>query len=429
MTEPIMLPYQARWLADKSPVKVWEKSRRIGASWCTACEADLIAATEGGENVWYIGYNQDMAQEFVDDAITWARHLNLAASRVDEVVIEDERGDILMYEIRFASGNRVKALTSRPTNLRAKGGVAVIDEAAFHDDFPALMKAALAFLMWGGRVFILSTHFGADNPFNELVIAIREKRKNFSLHRTTIDDAIEEGLYRRICLMQGNEWTAEGEQKWREEIIGQYGDDAGEELYCNPAGHREGALWSRDTITRGRVVTAPALERVIVGVDPMGSAKSKDAETGIVAAGRSGEHFYVLEDASVSGRPHVWGSEAVAVYQARLADGIAAEINYGGDMVEGTIKFIDRNAKVIQVRASRGKLVRAEPIAALYDEGRVHHVGTFPALEREMCRYNGTGKSPNRMDALVWALAELSGGMDVIERLRALTSGARRGRS
>ena len=428
MTEapPVLLPYQQAWLADRSKVKVWEKSRRVGASWCAAAEAVLESAEDNGQDCWYIGYNQDMAQEFIGDAAMWAKSFQAAASKAEETVLADDRGDILTYEIRFASGKRIKALSSRPTNLRAKGGYAIIDEAAFHDDLAGLLKAALAFLVWGGRVAILSTHLGIDNLFNELVIAIRAGKKSYSLHRTTFDEAIEQGLYHRICLVNGVEWTAEGEKIWRQEIIDQYGADANEELFCEPAGHREGALWSPASISKSRVVDPPSRERLIVGVDPMGSAASKKAMTGIVAAGRSGEHFYVLEDASMHGRPHEWGSAAVAVYQSRLADAIAAEVNYGGDMVESTIKFIDRNAKVIQVRASRGKLVRAEPIATLYDEGRVHHVGTFAALEREMCRYDGTGKSPNRMDALVWALTELSGSMDAMLRLKQLTTGARR---
>ncbi len=173
MNEPlsILLPYQRRWLADQSQVKVSEKSRRIGITWTEAADRALGAAVGGraGIDGWYIGYNKDMALEFVEAAARWARRFNRAAEAVEQIVLEDERADILAYRIRFASGHKIVALSSRPSNLRGKDGCAVIDEAAFHEDLPGLLKAALAFTMWGGRVRIIASHNGANNPFNELL--------------------------------------------------------------------------------------------------------------------------------------------------------------------------------------------------------------------------------------------------------------------
>jgi phage FluMu gp28-like protein len=140
-----------------------------------------------------------MALEFVETAAAWARQFDKAARAIEEIAVDDERRDILAYRIRFSSGHKIVALSSRPSNLRGKQGRAVIDEAAYHDDLPALLKAALAFTMWGGAVRIISTHNGAGNPFNELVNDVRAGRKPFSLHRITIDDAITDGLYNRIC--------------------------------------------------------------------------------------------------------------------------------------------------------------------------------------------------------------------------------------
>src|SRR6266404_1330045 len=220
MNEPlsILLPYQRRWIADQAQVKVSEKSRRIGITWTEAADRALGAATTGraGIDGWYIGYNKDMALEFIEAAAGWARRFNRAAQAVEEIVLEDERANILAYRIRFASGHKIVALSSRPSNLRGKDGCAVIDEAAFHEDLPELLKAALAFTMWGGLVRIISTHNGADNPFNELVTDIRAGRLPYSLHRTSLDDALSEGLYRRICQMQGYEWSQEIEQSWRD---------------------------------------------------------------------------------------------------------------------------------------------------------------------------------------------------------------------
>ncbi|MFH2011692.1 MAG: terminase family protein [Pseudomonadota bacterium] len=242
----VLLPYQTRWVADQSPVKVMEKSRRIGISWAEAADDALYASEKGkGEkrNVWYIGYTKDMAIEFINDCANWARAYNLTASEMEEVEIPDEEEfegvvqekKILAYQITFASGWRITALSSRPTNLRGKQGRVVLDEAAFHDDLAGLLKAAMALLIWGGQVRIISTHFGDANDFNGLVQDIRAGKKPYSLHRVDLDEALQDGLYKRICEVLKREWTAEGETAWRQEVIDSYGDDADEELFCIPS--------------------------------------------------------------------------------------------------------------------------------------------------------------------------------------------------
>ncbi|MHC1726514.1 MAG: hypothetical protein AB9866_10970 [Syntrophobacteraceae bacterium] len=245
----VLLPYQQAWIADTSPVKICEKSRRVGLSWCEAADDVLLAATEGqeGMNVWYIGYNKDMALEFINDCASWAKQFNKAASAIQEEIIEDigktvrngiiedERKQILSFVIRFDSGWRITALSSRPSNLRGKQGKVVIDEAAFHDDLAGLIKAAIALLMWGGRVCIISTHNGEANDFNELIGEIRAGKKPYSLHRIDLDQALEQGLYRRICLKLGRDWTPDGESKWRQDLIDFYGEGAEEELFCVPS--------------------------------------------------------------------------------------------------------------------------------------------------------------------------------------------------
>lgn len=172
-----------------------------------------------------------------------------------------------------------------------------------------------------------------------------------------------------------------------------------------------GALWRQAEIDTLRVHDFPALQRIVVAIDPMGSVESPGAECGIVVAGigRDG-HFYPLEDVSLSATPDGWARAAIAAYDRWDADRIVAEKNYGGDMVASTLKTIDKDIPLKLVTATRGKLVRAEPIAALYEQGKAHHVGDgFGALEYEMVNYNGQGRSPNRMDALVWAGTELMG--------------------
>lgn len=232
----VLLPYQQRWIADKSQIKVIEKSRRIGISWAEAADCALAAAArDGGENSWYLGYNQEMSQEFINDVGFWAKNYQLSASEGEEFVLKDQDKDILAYRVKFASGKRVTALSSRPSNLRGKQGRVVIDEAAFHEDLPELLKAAIAFLVWGGRVHIISTHDGVDGAFNRLIKDIRGGRKNYSLHRVTLDDAIADGLVKRICLKRGQAWSPEFEKNWRAEIFEAYGDDADEELLVIPS--------------------------------------------------------------------------------------------------------------------------------------------------------------------------------------------------
>jgi len=234
----VFLPYQKRWAADLSPVKMMEKSRRIGLSWAEAGEDALLAASENGMDVFYIGYNKDMALEFIDDSAMWARFYNQAAGEVEAFIWADEgaeKKDIQAFRIKFPSGFKIVALSSRPANLRGKQGKIVIDEAAFHDDLAGLLKAAMAMLMWGGRVVIISTHNGDDHPFNELINMVRAGKKPYSLHRVTIDDALEQGLYERICLRLGKPWSEPDQADWRTSLFDYYGDDADEELLCIPA--------------------------------------------------------------------------------------------------------------------------------------------------------------------------------------------------
>lgn len=234
----VLLPYQQRWVADLSPVKLAEKSRRVGLTWAEAADDALYAASAKGDDVYYIGYHQDLALEFIQTCGTWAKAFALAASEIEDAgeVLEDvdkEKG-ILAYKIRFASGHKIVALSSKPRNLRGRQGRVVLDEFAFHEEQSELIKAAMALLMWGGAVRIISTHNGIENGFNELVTEIRAHKKPYSLHRITFDEAVTEGLYRRICMKLGRDWSREGELAWATEIRALYGEGASEELDCIP---------------------------------------------------------------------------------------------------------------------------------------------------------------------------------------------------
>lgn len=170
----------------------------------------------------------------------------------------------------------------------------------------------------------------------------------------------------------------------------------------------EGALWTMKMIEDNRVTEAPEFKRIIVGVDPAVTSNPDSDETGIVIGGLGVDGVgYVLNDASGLFSPNEWANRTIHNYREYKADRVVAEVNNGGDLVEINIRIVDRNVSYKGVHASRGKKIRAEPIAALYEQGRIKHVGGFPKLEDEMTTWDGGTISPNRLDAMVWTFSEL----------------------
>lgn len=246
----VFLPYQQELMSSVShhAVTVVEKSRRTGYSWAIAADAALTAASTraaGGSDVLYMGYNLEMAREFIDYVADWAKQISPAAAEVKEFVFTDPakpEKEIKAFRVDFASGFKVLALPSVPRALRGMQGKVILDEAAFHDDLEELLKAAFALLIWGGKVVIISTHDGDTNPFNVLINDIRAGRKPYHLLRCTFDDALRDGLFRRICMTQGKPWSPEAEAAWRKEIVAFYGDAADEELFCIPSASSGSAI-------------------------------------------------------------------------------------------------------------------------------------------------------------------------------------------
>ncbi len=191
----------------------------------------------------------------------------------------------------------------------------------------------------------------------------------------------------------------EGTRLGRQELAGEILDD-------NPD-----ALWQRIQIDELRVTQHPDLIRVVVGVDPAATANEESSDTGIVVAGiamQGGQmHGFILDDLTLKGTPDQWATAAVTGYYTAKADTIIGEVNNGGDMVGYTVKTVDPKVPFKSVHASRGKYTRAEPVSALYEQGRIHHVGFFSDLEDQLCEWVPGDKSPDRLDALVWAITDL----------------------
>jgi phage terminase large subunit-like protein len=203
----------------------------------------------------------------------------------------------------------------------------------------------------------------------------------------------------------------EGTRLGRQELYGEIVDDA------------DGALWQRDQLENGRVTEHPPLPRIVVAIDPAVTSGDNADMTGIVVAGVSNKgEYYVLEDLTMRDTPMAWARVAIDAYYRWNADRIIGETNNGGDMIESLLRQIDYNVSFRKVTATRGKLVRAEPVAALFEQNRGHMVGAFPELEDQLCNWTiESDESPDRMDAMVWAITDLMDNQGSIMGLAAIS--------
>ncbi len=192
-----------------------------------------------------------------------------------------------------------------------------------------------------------------------------------------------------------------------------------QELYAEILEDIEGALFNSSNIEESRIEVTPDMQRIVIAIDPAVTANSNSDETGIIVAGRGVDnHFYILEDKSGVFSPDVWIKRAIELYYKFDADRIVCEVNNGGDLIEKLLRVQDVNVPYSSVRATRGKMLRAEPISALYEQGKVHHVGYFKELEEQMCSYTpDTVKSPDRLDSLVWGITSLMNSGKAIFRI------------
>lgn len=276
LADGILMAHQVAWLADQSDLKIAEKGRRTGITFAEAHDDTLIAAASpeaGGQNVFYIGDTKDKGREFIGYVAHFAKVVAEESGRIEEFLFDDQQPDgstrqISAFRIRFASGFRVEALSSRPENIRGLQGVVVIDEAAFHADVRAVIDAVNALLIWGGKIRVISTHNGVLNPFNELVREARAGKVNFNVHFIPFDAAVENGLYERVCYVRGHgpgwDGTPEGKAAWLARIRGSYGgrtDAMAQELDCIPA-EGEGAALTRVQIEACMVDGIPVVRWV-----------------------------------------------------------------------------------------------------------------------------------------------------------------------
>ncbi|MGC4408753.1 hypothetical protein WDZ87_10960, partial [Rhizobium sp. ST-5] len=271
LAEGVLMAHQASWIADESDLKICEKGRRTGVTFAEALDCTLIAAAQrsaGGQNVFYIGDTKPKGREFIGYAAHFAKVVAKEMLTIEDGIFFDQKEDgstqaISSFIIRFASGFRIEALSSRPENIRGLQGTVVIDEAAFHRDVRNVLDAVNALLIWGGRIRVISSHNGVSSPFNELIKEARAGKNPFSIHTYSFGDAVRNGLYKRVCLIKGEEWTQEKEDKWEAQIRASYGTRTAkmrQELDAIPA-EAEGAAMTRVLIESCMSRDLPAVVR------------------------------------------------------------------------------------------------------------------------------------------------------------------------
>lgn len=255
LAEGVLMRHQAEWIEDDSPLKLGEKGRRTGITFAEALDATLIAAAKrsaGGENYFYIGDTKDKGREFIGYVGHFGKVVAKELAKIEESVFLDQKPDgtinrIPSYIVKFASGFRVEALSSRPENIRGLQGTVCIDEAAFHADVREVLDAVNALLIWKSKIRVISTHNGVMNPFNELVKEAKAKKIPYSLHFIPFQKAIDNGLFRRVCMVRGEEWSQKGQDEWIKLIRDSYGVRTAkmrQELDAIPA-EAEGAALTR----------------------------------------------------------------------------------------------------------------------------------------------------------------------------------------
>lgn len=375
------------------------------------------ATPEGGWRIWLIlagrGFGKSRTgAEFVREQVTagQARRVALVgptAADVRDTMIEGESGLLSV----FPPNQRPRYEPSKRRVTFHNGAVAV----AFSADEPDRLRGPNHDLAWADEL----AAWRYPDAWDQLMFGLRLGHKPRVIVTTTprplpiirrlssLNDGtvhITRGSTFENSANLADDFLTEMRRRYEGTRLGR------QELFAEVLDDVEGALWTREMIEEARETSTPDLARIVVAIDPAVSSNEDSAETGIVVAGisKGADHGYVLADMSLRGTPNEWAKAAIAAYHTHHADVIVAEANQGGDMVRHTLGTIDPKVPIRLVRASRGKRTRAEPIASLYEQQRIHHVGYFGQLEDQLCSWvPDISQSPDRLDALVWALSEL----------------------
>ena len=363
-----------------------------------------------------------MTDQFIRDCEQWARAFNLALVGNGRREICNESRDIIGYQIRFKNGRTIKALSSKPRNMRSKQARVIIDEAAFCEDFPGLLKAAKALLMWGGSIAVLSTHDGVENDYNTLVEAIKAgepEGEGWSLHTTDINLAIEEGFYKRICLYLKQEWTLEKQKQWLERLFLEYGIDAEEELLCIPFSGKAGKVFDIEKLAIVDDVPANGLtvrfwDLAATEKDlATNSRKPEPCYTAGVKMRICGGKVYILDCIAVQKSA---GDVDQLMKATAIADGKSCLVRWeleGGSAGKRDAAHITANLMGFDAQAIRpqgDKVKRARPLANQMAAGNVVMLrGDWNKTYKKWLHAFPDGKVKDPIDASSGAFAALTG--------------------
>ena len=398
---PILFPYQQEFIkAAKDPrwkCLVFEKSRRIGATHGLAAYAVLEAAKHGGSNFFYIGLNLSMAREFISSAAYWAKHFNFASSYMEEQLIQDEREDIQVLKVTFKSGKKIEALSSKPSAIRGRAGNICIDEAAFlEDDLDEFLKATLSLTIWGNKVFVISTHNGVDNKFNKLCQSIDKGENPYYKQRTTLREAVDQGLYQRICLMSRKDWAPEDERIWMDDIYKQYGDAAVEELDAIPRVSNPNAIFKPEQFQKICKEDIPKGFDIKMRFWDM-AATSKDTSCYSVGTllGVKGDKKYILDVKYCRLNP---GESEDFFMQVTKNDGKSVAVGVeleGGSMALRYADYVKKSLTgftVKFVKPEGSKLLRALPVKEALKRGEYYIADSDWTDDyiKHICQFDGS---------------------------------------
>lgn len=387
-------------------------------AWARDKQLEEIEAS-GDWTIWLLLAGRGFGKSRVgsEQVIKWAREdprarialVGRTAADVRDVMVEGESGILACSHPRF----KPKYEPSKRRLTWPNGAIATTYSA----DEPDALRGPQHSKAWGDE----PAAWKYTDTHDQLMFGLRLGKKPQAVYTTTPRATkFIKSLVAQSTTKVTKGTTYENLENlapvFRKQVIGRYeGTKLGrQELEAVILDDNERALWKREEMIEGlRVTKAPDLKRIVVGVDPSVNdgteADNKElAECGIIVGGLGiDDHGYLLDDKSLMGSPMQWAREAITAYYSHKADRIIAEVNNGGKLVETIIRVIDKNVSYKDVHAARGKLTRAEPVSSLAEQGRLHHVGTFPEVEDQMCNWEPGNRSPDRLDAYVWTFTEL----------------------
>jgi hypothetical protein len=391
---PVPFDKQKEVIESKAKRKIVKAGRRSGKT----VGAGIIGvnAFEDGLRVLYAAPTQEQIERF------WVTVKRSLQPKIDaDEYYKNESKHIIE---KTGTEQRIKAKTAwNADTLRGDyADLLILDEWQLMDeDAWELVGAPMLLDNNGDAIFI----FTPPSYRTRSVSKARDPQHAIKMYRKAKED--KSGRWKTF------HWTSHDNPTISEEALDEITEDMSgiayrQEILAEDIDEVPGALWTRTMIEETRVKEYPELTRIVIPIDPQGKVR-EFSETGIVPCGLgTNGHGYILSDDSLNALPKVWGARAIKAYEVWEADRIVAEVNFGGDMVEAVIKSIDEDVPVKQVRASRGKMIRAEPVSALWEKGKIHIVGHLPILEDEMCGYTPESRiSPNRLDSMVWGITEL----------------------